>query len=88
MVGVGGVIVSILVFAVGAILDWAVTVSTSDHGFDIHTVGIILMIAGAVGFVLALALLAVSNTTSPRRHETTIEDGRGHVMHREDRYTT
>jgi len=52
---VGGVVVSILVFAVGAILDFAVTVNTTQHGFNIRTVGVILMIVGVVGFVASLA---------------------------------
>jgi hypothetical protein len=37
---------------VGAILTFAVDVTTS--GFSINTVGIILMIAGALGLVLSL----------------------------------
>ena len=43
---------SILLIAVGAILRFAVTVST--HGFNIHTIGIILMIVGVVGLVITL----------------------------------
>lgn len=43
---------SLLLIAVGAILRFAVNVSTS--GFNLHTVGVILMIVGAVGFILSL----------------------------------
>lgn len=43
---------SIVLLAVGAILRFAVTVTTS--GFNIHTIGVILMIAGAVGLVLSM----------------------------------
>ena len=43
---------SILLIAVGAILRFAVTVTT--HGFNIHTIGIILMIAGVVGLIITL----------------------------------
>lgn len=43
---------SIVLLAVGAVLRFAVTVSTS--GFNIHTVGVILMIVGAVGLLLSL----------------------------------
>jgi hypothetical protein len=50
---------SILVIAVGAILKYAVTAELS--GIDIHTVGLILMIAGAIGLVIALFV-----TASPR----------------------
>jgi hypothetical protein len=47
-----GIGTSIVVFAVGAILRFAVTASTT--GFNIRTVGVILMVVGAVGFVLSL----------------------------------
>lgn len=43
---------SLLLLAVGAVLRFAVTVSTT--GFNIHTVGVILMIVGGVGFLLSL----------------------------------
>jgi hypothetical protein len=43
---------SILLFAIGAILRFAVEVSV--QGIDLQVVGLILMIAGAVGLVLAL----------------------------------
>jgi len=43
---------SLLLLAVGAVLRFAVTVSTS--GFNIHTIGVILMIVGGVGFLLSL----------------------------------
>jgi predicted membrane channel-forming protein YqfA (hemolysin III family) len=44
--------VSILLLVVGAILTFAVDVTTS--GFSINTVGVILMLAGALGVVLSL----------------------------------
>jgi hypothetical protein len=47
-----GVATSIVVFAIGAILRFATTVHSTD--FNIHTVGVILMIVGAVGFVVSL----------------------------------
>jgi len=43
---------SIFLIAVGAILDFAVTVSTP--GFNIHTVGVILMVVGVIGLVLSM----------------------------------
>ena len=43
---------SLLLIAVGAVLRWAVTASAT--GVNIHTVGVILMIVGAVGFVVSL----------------------------------
>jgi hypothetical protein len=48
-VGIG---VSILLIAVGAVLAFAVHVSTS--GFNLHTIGWILMIVGAIGILLSL----------------------------------
>ena len=44
--------VSIFLLVIGAILAFAVDVSAS--GFSINTVGIILMVAGALGLVLSL----------------------------------
>jgi sulfite exporter TauE/SafE len=48
-VGIG---TSLFLIAVGAILDFAVDVQT--NGFNINTVGVILMIVGAIGLVLSL----------------------------------
>ena len=59
---------SLLLIAVGAILRFAVSVST--HGINVHTVGVILMIVGAVGFVIALGWMVSSSgrnaATAPR----------------------
>ena len=81
-----GVGISVLVFAVGAILDWAVTVSPYQHGFNINRVGLILMIVGAVGFVVSLLFWGASGGFGPRRHRTVIQDTRGNVTRREDTY--
>jgi hypothetical protein len=48
-----GIGASLVVFAVGAVMRFAVTVTTT--GFNLHTVGVILMIVGGVGFLLSLA---------------------------------
>jgi hypothetical protein len=81
---VGGMVASIIAFAVGAVLDFALTVSPNQHGFNVHTVGIILMIVGAVGAVLSIIGLVSTNF---RRHRTVIDDGRGNVVRRDDTYT-
>lgn len=52
---------SIFLIAVGAILKFAVT--TSISGIDLATVGVILMLAGIVGLLIGLFLLA-----NNRRH--------------------
>jgi hypothetical protein len=44
---------AIFLIAVGAILRYAVT--TSISGIELQTVGLILMIAGIIGLVIALA---------------------------------
>jgi membrane-bound ClpP family serine protease len=48
---------SLLLIAIGAILRFAVNVSTS--GFNVHTVGVILMIVGAVGLILSLLYMTM-----------------------------
>ena len=80
----GGLVASIIAFAAGAVLDFAVTVGPDQHGFNIHNVGVILMIVGAVGAVLSLVALVAG--TGPRRHRTTVDDGQGHVVRRDDTY--
>jgi beta-lactamase regulating signal transducer with metallopeptidase domain len=49
-----GIGIGVLLLAVGAIITFAVNVTTS--GFNLHTIGIILMVIGALGIVLDLAL--------------------------------
>ena len=47
-----GIGISLILAAVGAILIWAV--HTTASGFNIHTAGVILLIVGAIGFVVSL----------------------------------
>ena len=47
--GRAGMFFSTLAIAAGAVMHWAVT--ASGHGFNVSTVGIILMIVGVVGLV-------------------------------------
>lgn len=47
-----GVGTSIFLIAIGAILDFAVNVTT--NAVNLHTVGLILMIVGAIGLVVSL----------------------------------
>jgi hypothetical protein len=79
----GGLATSIVVFAVGAVLRFALTVNQYQHGFNLHTVGIILMIVGAVGAVLSLIALM---TTGMGRRRTVVDDGRGNVVRRDETY--
>jgi len=48
-----GIGVSVLLLAVGAVLAFAVHVTT--NGFDVNTVGVILMVVGGLGLLVALA---------------------------------
>jgi predicted membrane channel-forming protein YqfA (hemolysin III family) len=59
---------SIFLLVVGAILTFAVNVTTK--GFNINTVGIILMIAGVLG--LLMSLLFWSNFSPYRRGGTVV----------------
>jgi hypothetical protein len=43
---------SLVLIAIGAILDFAVNVSTP--GFNIHTVGVVLMVVGVLGMLVSL----------------------------------
>jgi len=54
---------SIFLIAVGAILKYAVDVTVS--GIEIQTIGLILMIAGVVGLVIGLFLLAQTDRRRP-----------------------
>jgi hypothetical protein len=47
-----GLGVSIILIAVGAVMAWAVHVSAT--GFNIHTVGYILLVVGIIGALLSL----------------------------------
>lgn len=82
-----GVGISVVVFAIGAVLDFAVTVNPDQHGFNINRVGLILMIVGAVGLVLSVLLWGSARSRyGARRHETVVDDGQGNYVHREDTY--
>ena len=68
-----GIGVSVFLIAVGAILAFAVEVNA--EGFDLDTIGVILMIVGAIGL---LASLLFWSSFSPygagRRDEVVIRD--------------
>jgi len=73
-----GLGVGIFLTAVGAVLAFAVSATTS--GINIHTVGWILMIVGIVGIVLSMIFW--SSWAGPgywsngsRRRVTTVDDG-------------
>ncbi len=80
-----GLVASLLVIAVGAILDFAVTVSPNQHGLNLNTVGVILLIVGIVGAIASVAFLGWGSG-GMRRHRTLIDDGQGNIVRREDTY--
>jgi hypothetical protein len=51
-----GIVASMLLVAVGAIMRFAVSVQ--GHGFNVHTTGVILMIVGIVGAVISIGFWA------------------------------
>ena len=57
-----GIGVSVFLLAVGAILTFAIEVDSTE-GFNVNTVGIILMIAGAIGLLWALMMTTRRGTT-------------------------
>ena len=50
-----GIGASVALLALGAVLTWAIDVDTTS-AVNVNTVGIILMIAGAIGLVVTLAV--------------------------------
>jgi sulfite exporter TauE/SafE len=66
-----GIGVSIFLLAVGAILTFAVDVTT--NGVNLDTVGVILMVVGAIGL---LASLTIFGSWGGRRDDVVVEERR------------
>ena len=86
--GRAGMGFSIVAIAAGAVMYWAVT--SQGHGFRLSTVGIILMIAGAVGLVVSIFVFSMSRHPTGSRQRTydseaTDSEGRSTVVHEETR---
>lgn len=64
-----GIGISILLMAVGGILTFAIDVNNAE-GFNINTIGIILMVVGAIGLLASLVIFG------PRRRDTVVEERR------------
>jgi hypothetical protein len=67
--GLTGMVFSTISIAVGAVMYWAIT-STQGHGFRLSTVGVILMVVGAVGFVASAIVFATARRPAGSRHRT------------------
>lgn len=90
--GLKGMVLSAVAVVAGAIMYWAVTAQNSNvvqnHGFRLSTVGVILMIAGGVGFLISVAVYASSRrapSAPPRIYdrETVDAAGRTTLTHEE-----
>ena len=71
-----GLGVSIFLIAVGAILTWAVNATVS--GLELQTIGVILMVVGALGLVLSMIFWntwAGPGYWSSRRRTTYVDEG-------------
>ncbi|MFZ0343084.1 MAG: hypothetical protein WAL31_12215 [Gaiellaceae bacterium] len=81
--------VSLILIAVGAVLAWAVNVTTT--GFNVNTIGYILLVVGIVGLLLSLVFWSswggpgyvssrrrrtVTNTGPAGSQSTVVEDER------------
>ncbi len=66
-----GIGVSLFLLAVGAVLTFAVH-STVPHT-SLDTVGVILMVAGAIGLCISIIIAATRGLASPRTKEHIVE---------------
>jgi uncharacterized membrane protein len=66
---------SIVLIALGAVLRFAVTVTT--RGFNIHTIGVILMIVGVVALIITLLWMTM---WADRRRVATVRRRDGVVV--------
>jgi len=80
-----GLVASLMVFAVGAILDLAVTASPNQHGVNLNTVGVILTIVGVVGG-FSFPLFFSFGAGGIHRHRTVVDDRNGNVVRGEETY--
>ena len=88
MAGLTGMGVSAVAIIAGVIMRYAIAVQTT--GFNLHKVGIILIIAGAIGFVISTILFASTRgaavgTTHTMHSETRDSNGNSVVQDRIER---
>ena len=82
--GTGLIVFGVVLVVVGAILNYAVSVDTS--GFNINTIGMILLIAGAVSFVTGLGIFfaAGSRRTTVREDVRSVPGGSSRTYEERD----
>jgi hypothetical protein len=92
--GLAGMVLSAISTVVGAILYWAITAPSTyaaqSHGFRLSTLGIILMIAGILGFLASLGVFISARRMPPEPPhaiDREVIDGSGNrtVMHERQR---
>ena len=66
--GLAGMVFSMIAIAAGAVMAWGVT--TQGHGFRLSTVGVILLVVGAVGLVISAVIFATSRRPAGNRNRT------------------
>jgi|HubBroStandDraft_1064217.scaffolds.fasta_scaffold437574_1 multisubunit Na+/H+ antiporter MnhB subunit len=86
MRGLTGMGFSAVAIIAGAIMYFAVT--TRATGFSVSKVGVILMVAGAIGLVISGIIFATTRSPGGRRHqsydrEAVDSEGRSTVVHEE-----
>jgi uncharacterized membrane protein YciS (DUF1049 family) len=84
--GLAGMVFSMISIAAGAVMYWAVT--SQGHGFRLSTVGVILMVVGAVGLIISTVIFATSRQQAGGRNRTfdrqvTDTQGRTAAVHEE-----
>jgi hypothetical protein len=84
--GLTGMVFSMISIAAGAVLYWGVT--TQGHGFRLSTVGVILMVVGAVGLAVSATVFGTSRRSATGRGRTydrqaTDAQGRSTAVHEE-----
>jgi hypothetical protein len=72
-----GIGTSILIMAAGAIMTFAIEVDSSE-GFNINTIGVILMIAGAIGLLASLLIFG------PRHRRTEVAGPSGRTVYHDE----
>jgi len=65
-----GIGVSLILIAIGAVLAFAVHVT--GHGFNVHTIGVILLVVGAIGALMSMVFWSSWGGFGGSRSDTTI----------------
>ncbi len=84
--GLTGMVFSMISIAAGAVMYWAVT--SQGHGFRLSTVGVILMVVGAIGLVISTVVFATARRPAGTQNRTfdravTDTQGRTAAVHEE-----